>query len=250
MDTLAQLHLASQYLATAGKSFLKERSDDSHTNLGFFPEDNTLRTWPLNDKNAYLSLRYDDFSLEWIEITKRKRIYINGKSHKEITAWVATTAEEFDFSKSYQYHLHYELPYEIDDNSVFNCKSNKELEKLAKLTELAQNAMDTFLKKEGLTSTIRVWPHHFDIGAFAELTDNSGKSIGLGMAIPDSVMDKHYFYISGYKGHDSLETDKFSELSHGEWKNNGFKGAVLDAVATDEKTATNFFQEAFACFKT
>ncbi len=60
-----QVHLAAQYLATANKSFVVPKSDDSHTNLGFDPEKGTLKTHPLSQNGTFLVFNYQDFSLEW-----------------------------------------------------------------------------------------------------------------------------------------------------------------------------------------
>ncbi|WP_420602577.1 hypothetical protein [Flagellimonas sp.] len=249
MDTLAQVHLASQYLATAGKSFLEAKSDDSHTNVGFFSEDHTLRTWGLDESGTYLAFQYDHFSLNWVSKDKKETFTLKGKSHGEIVEWISKIAVESKLSKPYVYDLHYDLPYSNEGSFKFGDPNSEELQKLTNLRTLAQNALEFFLQKENLESDIRIWPHHFDTGAFVVLNDGSGKSIGLGLAIPDSMVNGHYFYISGYHGHDGIDTSTFKNLAQGEWKNDGFKGAILKTSGTTEKTAVNFFQEAFSLYK-
>jgi hypothetical protein len=248
MDIATQLHLASQYLAMAGKSFLPQKDDDSHTNLGFFSEDNTLRTWDLNDSGIYLAFRFDDFSLQWGDADGKIAFALDGKNHDEIISWITKMASASKLEKIYNYDLHYELPYSPPVNFRFNSSDLSELDNLLQLRILAQNVLKEFLDGENLQSDIRIWPHHFDTGAFFELNDNSGKSIGLGMAIPDSVCNQHYFYMSGYLGHDALETNSFSKLSYGQWKNNGFKGAILNTSKTNKQQAVEFFKEAFKAF--
>ena len=120
------------------------------------------------------------------------------------------------------------------------------LYEIVRLRILANISIEHFLYSESLTSNIRVWPHHFDTGAFVVLDDSSNKSIGLGMAIPDSVVDDHYFYMSGYNGHDGINTSGFKKLSKGEWKDDGFKGAVLPTSAITENEAVKFLKESFA----
>nr|WP_299174672.1 hypothetical protein [uncultured Allomuricauda sp.] len=246
MDTLAQVHLASQYLAAAGKSFLNPKSDDSHTNVGFFEEDRTLRTWDLDATNSYLAFQYDNFSLEWVSKKKSETLNLDGKSHAEIVAWISRMAAEL--ARPYAYDLHYELPYTIDANFRFTSPNPEELEQLVQLRIISQTALKSFLQKENLESDIRIWPHHFDTGAFVVLDDGSGKSIGMGLAIPDSMIGEHYFYISGYIGHDGMDTSAFENLSQGEWKNDGFKGGVLRASNINENMAAEFFGEAFRAF--
>lgn len=41
------MHLAAQYLAAAGISFVAKEDDDSHTNLGFSAETGSMTTHPL-----------------------------------------------------------------------------------------------------------------------------------------------------------------------------------------------------------
>lgn len=248
MDTLAQVHLASQYLATAGKSFLSPKSDDSHTNVGFFEEDRTLRTWSLDETGTYLAFQYDGFSLKWVSKDNNDTLGLDGKSHAEVIAWISKMGASSKLNKTYSYDLHYDLPYTIDDNFIFTSPNPEELVQLVQLRTLSQNALMSFLQKENLESDIRIWPHHFDTGAFVVLDDGSGKSIGMGLAIPDSMIDEHYFYISGYHGHDGIDTSAFENLTQGEWKNDGFKGGVLRASDINENLAAQFFGEAFRAF--
>lgn len=243
-----QLHIANQYLATAGKSFLEHRSDDSHTNVGFFMEDHTLRTWNLDDSGTYLAFSFDDFTLQWGSEDGKISFALDGKIHDEIIDWISKMATASSFKNTYRYDLHYDLPYEISNDFKFKLSNLKDLNQLLQLRILAQNSLLAFLSNENLKSDIRIWPHHLDTGAFVEFTNGSGKSIGIGMAIPDSVSNNHYFYISGYRGHDSIETNSFSKLTIGEWRNDMFKGAILSAISSSEETVTKFFKEAFKAF--
>ncbi len=249
MDTASQIHMASQYLAMAGKSFLEPKNDDSHTNVGFFTEDNTLRTWKLDNSGTYLAFRFNDFSLQW-GISDSKIIFgLDGKNHNEIISWISKMAAASKFKNAYNYDLHYKLPYSQLGNFKFGFSDTSELNQLLELRILAQNVLKEFLNSKKIESDIRIWPHHFDTGAFFQLNDGSEKSIGLGMAIPDSVCDKHYFYISGYTGHDAIDTTGFKGLTYGEWRNNGFNGAILNASAINKEDAINFFTEALKVYK-
>ncbi|MDT0539412.1 hypothetical protein [Croceitalea sp. P059] len=245
MNVLAEFHLASQYLAMAGKSFLEAKDDDSHTNLGFFKEDNTIRTWSLDNSGTYLAFSFDSFALQWGTDEAKVSFALKGKSHADIISWISKMAVASKIDKPYNYDLHYDLPFNQNDNYVFELSDKEILNNLLQLRILAQDVLKIFLNKQKLESDIRIWPHHLDTGAFFVLKDDSGKSIGMGMAIPDSLIDDHYFYISGYKGHNSLNPDNFSKLTHGEWKNNGFKGAILPSSNTTQKQALQFLDEAF-----
>ncbi|MFS4456309.1 hypothetical protein [Maribacter sp. 2304DJ31-5] len=239
-----QVHLAIQYLATAGKSFLAPKDDDSHTNIGYVPGKRIVQTWPFDAIGTGLAFDFTDFSLKWIG-SKTVSFNLDGKTHEEIVMWITKMAEASRLEKKYRYHLHYTLPYSIDANFRFGLTDQKALDKMAELRTLSQDVLRVFLQEESLESDIRIWPHHFDTGAFVELADGSGKSFGIGMAIPDSVVDHHYFYFSAYLGHDSIDTSNFKELSRGEWRNTGFMGAVLSAYKVRKEEGVQFLREAF-----
>ncbi|NAY92426.1 hypothetical protein GTQ34_10890 [Muricauda sp. JGD-17] len=245
---LHQLHLAAQYLATAGKSFIPHREDDSHTNLAFSTAEKSLFTRPLDDAGTLLGLNYNTFSLNW-KSSNPQFFYLKGKTHKDIIAWISEMTKTTGLEKSYAYNLHYDLPYSLEGNESFALSSEGEVQELIRLRSLAQTVLTKFLKEENLESEVRVWPHHFDTGAFAHLHDGSGKSIGFGMAIPDNTVDDLYFYVSGYRGSSVWNTWAFKPLTHGKWINNGFKGAVLAASQTSEENTLYFLKEALAGYK-
>lgn len=248
MKTIEQFHLAAQYLATAGKSFLPHKKDDSHTNLGFSITDQSLLTWPLDESGIQLGLNYSTFSLDWKSDTVHS-LSLKGKTHGEVVEWISKMAKTSGLMKPYRFDLHYSLPYTMANDQVFQLSDSSEVQELIRLRSLAQNVLTTFLKDENLESEVRVWPHHFDTGAFAHLHNGSGKSVGLGLAIPDEMVNDFYFYISGYRGNTQLRTWAFKPLAQGTWKNNGFKGAILPASDITEATTSAFFRQALKAYK-
>ncbi len=243
---LTQVHLAVQYLATAAKSFLEPKADDSYTNLGYITAKNRLETWALDTSGTKLAFSFTDFSLQWLGNTFIT-YPLDGRSHTEIVAWLSGMAKDHKFENSYAYRLHYDLPYSATNGFKFQNTDPKSLEQLGRLRALAQEVLKTFLEKEHSDAEIRIWPHHLDTGAFLTL-ENSDKAIGLGMAIPDALVADHYFYISGYSGHDSLATSGFAPLAHGTWKNDGFKGAVFPVSNSTVAQGIAFFQETYQTY--
>ncbi len=242
-----QMHLASQYLAAAGISFVEKQDDDSHTNLGFNKEKGVMYTRELSDNGDQLILNYNTFSLDWKGVHKTTSISLNGKTHKAIMAWLSNSAQKA-IGKSYEYAFHYDLPYTISDDFTFELKDANRLNELLENRALASSIIEAFLTSNNLKSETRVWPHHFDTGAFVIFDNDSGLSIGLGFAIPDAVTQEHYFYIGGYKGHNSIDTSNFKELTKGKWSNEGFVGAMLSISKTNQTKGVAFFNEAFSCF--
>lgn len=237
-----QIHFISQYLATTGKSFLEHRSDDSHTNIGFNIKTQSFETWALNSMGLKLLFDLSNFQLKW---ATGESLDLNGKTHGQVVHWLRTFSLEVELGQPYSFALHYDLPFAWNDDFTFQMDDVNEMNRLIGLRILANNALGIFLNTEKLQSDIRIWPHHFDTGAFVVLEDGSGKSVGMGMAIPDSLVNDHYFYIGGYQGHYSMDTSSFGELTIGEWRNEGFKGAVLPASSINTDEAVHFLRQAF-----
>ena len=242
------MYLAAQYLAAAGISFLEKKADDSHTNLGFSIEEGNLYSRPLNDAGATLSVNYERFSLQWNSAETTKELQLDGTKHVEIVKWITERSSEANIAATYNYKFHYELPYEINDDFKFQLLDEKQLEKLMHFRILAQLVLENFVANNNLKSDVRIWPHHFDTGAYISFENGSNKAVGLGLAIPDSLSADHYFYASGYKDQNSIDTSGFSELANGKWHSTQFKGAILPATDIDEAQATEFFEAALESY--
>ena len=247
MQDLKNIHLASQYLAAAGISFLDKEDDDSHTNLGYSVKDHQIQTWPLSATHDILALDLKDFSLKWISGAQVLSFKLDGKNHEQVLSWLQETSNNSGLEEKYTFSFHYDLPYSISEDFKFEINADG-LELERKLRSLAHTTIKRTLSEHDMESTIRIWPHHFDTGALVYLPDNNEISIGLGLAIPDSMIDQHYFYISGYRGHDSIDPGSISSLTHGKWVSQGFKGGVLKAENTDEEIVIQFFREALSAF--
>ena len=239
----ATIHLASQYLAAAAISFLDKKDDDSHTNLGYSVSEHQIKTWPLSSTQDYLTLDLLNFSLKWVSSSGVETLDLSGKTHEKIISWIKDISTRQGLEKPYSYSLHYDLPYSLRGEEVFEI-NEESLSLERQLRGLAQSCIQKTLEDQDLESAIRIWPHHFDTGALAFLDENPEISIGLGLAIPDSMIDQHYFYISGYRGHESIDPSTFAELSHGKWVSDGFKGAVFYGDDLNEENVLQFFREA------
>ncbi|MBU2997260.1 hypothetical protein KO500_12500 [Cellulophaga baltica] len=241
-----QMHLAAQYLAAAGISFLDKKEDDSHTNLGFYDKKGCLETHYLSENKDQLLLDYNSFSLEWISKSGSITFSLNGATHAKILVWLKETSMTF-LNKPYVYQFHYELPYEITDDYTFKLTDAKELAYLMHLRTLAQKSLKKITKENNLEATVRVWPHHFDTGIYTAVP-NSNITIGLGLAIPDTVCDMHYFYNSGYDENGQINPSKFKALTKGYWSLQDFLGGVLPAKKVKKNEAVTFFNEAIKSY--
>lgn len=241
-----QMHLASQYLAAAGISFLEQKADDSHTNLGFNTDSGCLETHLLSKNNDQLLLCYEDFSLLWKSNDGTTVLKLDGVSHKEVLGWLIETSRKF-LNKEYHYQFHYELPYSINEDDVFQLLNISDVRDLLQLRTLTQLSLEKIINTYDFDTEIRIWPHHFDSGIYAKVP-NTEISVGLGLAIPDSVCDSYYFYTSGYNNVGQITPTNFKELTKGYWSSTGFKGGVLPAPNVSKQEATQFFKETIKLF--
>lgn len=245
MDSM--LHIAAQYLATAAKSFLIHKKDDSHTSLGFNTDGGYLSSHPFSENEDRLILDYPTFSLKWKSESENVILRLDGSTHKQVKEWLNIQSSQF-LQKEYTYNLHYELPYDITDNFIFKLLNMTDLSDYMHLRILAQFSLEKIKKQYGWENDIRVWPHHFDTG----LTANSkmeGITFSMGLAIPDEVCDDHYFYVSAYQGDDAVTTDSFPKLKQGEWVSKDFKGSILCDDALVESDVVSFFQNSIQTFE-
>ena len=245
---IKQMHLAAQYLAAAGISFLDKKEDDSHTNLGFNTDSGCLETHLLSKNNDQLLLCYQDFTLLWKSDSGISSFHLDGATHKKALHWITKTAETA-LNKKYVYELHYELPYTINDSYTYELNDVSALKQLMHLRILTQLSLEKIVQDNHFDASIRIWPHHFDTGIYSKLpkTDNA---VGLGLAIPDAVCNAHYLYASGYNTEGQIATSELKELTKGYWSNEGYIGGVLLAKEVSETEAVHFFNEAIEQFKT
>ncbi|WP_179348494.1 hypothetical protein [Winogradskyella pacifica] len=242
-----QMHLAAQYLAAAGISFLEKQPDDSHTNLGFDKDNGNLCTHILSDNGDQLCLDYEKFALQWKSNKGTTTFELDGAMHAEVLSWLSDTSKAH-LNKTYHYAFHYDLPYAIDNSFTFELLDSDQLNTLKNLRVLAQSVLEKIDQHYDLNTSIRVWPHHFDSGIYNALP-GSDITIGLGLAIPDAISNKHYLYISGYKNGGTIDTLQLPKLPSGEWKSDDFKGAVLNADTIVESEGVAFFEEAISVLK-
>lgn len=235
------LHLSAQYLAVAGKNFVAPKDDDSHTNMGWESACRSFVSRGFSNGDR-LKLDTQQLALKWIG-NQGDMLILKGLAHEAIVQWLDTTAKNNGLT-GYAFDLHYTLDSgHVVEDFVFTGVDAQRCEELAKLRDYAQQACEKALEELGYNSEVRTWPHHFDTGSFIRVPDST-LGIGFGMAIPDSVMDEYYLYVSGYCGHEPVSPDGFAKLTRGEWRDGDFKGAVHRVTDMPTDDFVRFFLEA------
>lgn len=243
---IGTLHLAAQYLAAANISFLDKKDDDSHTNLGWSKTKQRLCSRIFSENGDQLCLNFDSISLIWLNSSNEFSLTLPSSTHTEVLNWLNNLSKE-NLEKDYTYDFHYKLPYALPtDNFQFQNFDKEGISTFSNYLNTTQEAFEETLKTFQLSSEIRVWPHHFDLGAF--VTPNETISIGFGLAIPDELITDFYIYVSGYKGHDSVETKHFAPLSIGEWKTGSWKAASLKVEGKNKDQIMSFLKETLEAY--
>lgn len=233
-DALQQQHHASQFIAMVGKYLIPQKDDDSNTNMQFMMDRELLlgnkfpNKWQLalDLTNLYLFL-FDEKS-------KRKgEIHLNGKTKAQAFNELKQTLAEFDFDVSqFKNELHYEIPtHKLDKNLPFSIKYKNLFQENTAYRHNAEIVLNEIVAANQQAEPVRIWPHHFDTGSFIPLAKNDqnkvSRSIGIGWAIPDNMINEPYYYLSFWseKPNDGFKT--LPALAAGQWMIPNWNGAVL-----------------------
>ena len=225
-----QLHRLCQVMAKANRSFVPEKEDDSHTNLGFNTDKLQIegRWIETASQRIRLILRLTDVCYVWQDegeetiqtvSTAKKQMY-------DIEEQVAKTIQQQGLDmNAFKEPLHFEIPKYHFANQPVALLSRLALNEWIFWRTLANQSCAHLLEKLGAASEIRIWPHHFDTGIYIEPNEQVG--IGFGLAMKDDKAGAPYFYATCYPKNGELGYSQAPALSTGEWHINDWKGAVL-----------------------
>lgn len=232
-----QIHVAAQFLAMAGKFLTEPREDDSHTNLGWMSMKEKFISRPFGEGEQYfITLHPENLRLGFLDGHNHimDRIPLEGMTQKDGVKWLKVKLTDLNIKGAEQYgiDLHYDMPnYANFKEKKFKISSQKANAAFSKLRSWGDHFVNKYKLQFPEASETRTWPHHFDHATYIPLTHLEGgevsKSINLGLAIHDGMIDEPYFYVSAWIRNEELDLMEAKSLSWGYWLNDGFKGAVL-----------------------
>ncbi len=225
-----ELHHAAQLVAIGiGRSFLPERSDDSHTNLFWcdgawwsreIPGSNGLRA---GLRPAELDLLLGD-----------ERLSLVGKTRQQGLSWLRRGLDEQGLvGERAELDIHYDLPdHPVAEGAAFRGDLEPGRQQLAAWYAAADGVLREMATTYG-SSEVVTWPHHFDIATLLTLDapeeteekpdEESQRSIGMGLSPGDGNFAQPYFSVTPWP---VPEQDPV-ELPHGFWTRENFFGAIL-----------------------
>lgn len=227
-------HIASQFIAITGKHLIEEKEDDSHTNMTFV-SDKALFVGKTLPNQLHVALQIESLYLQIVkeDLTVVKQFALEGKSKLQAFNLLKQCLSDTGLDvTSLSQELHYEMPdYEFTDESIFSFDDNDLFEQNALYRHNAEVVFKDIVSSLKKEIEINVWPHHFDTGSFIPLKhDDNGdlsQSFGMGFAIPDTMIDEPYFYLSFWSSEVITELETPPALPYGIWMMPIWNGAVL-----------------------
>lgn len=242
-----QIHRGVQFIAMSAKHFVKNEADDSHTNMKWLPKEEVLAGKWIRDRkgNFRFAMRSKDLTLIVYndKMESVSEFSLDGKTNEEALSWIKIQLTTFGKDASQmKMDIHYDIPpHETDIGAPYQFTNPELFAEVAKYRANSHLVLEHFAKEFETASTVRTWPHHFDIGTYIPMIFNEKKeaikSFSLGFAIADSVVDEPYFYITQWSADKDIDYSNVKQLSNGEWLPETLGGAALRAsVLLNAKT--------------
>lgn len=168
--------------------------------------------------DATIGLRVPDLTLT---ATTGEQFSLVGKTLTEAMAWA-----DHRFGEQRGLHARdYDMPTSPIATGERFIGHLAQLGELARWYDLGQDGLARITAGEKRPTDIRIWPHHFDLGAILYL-DPTGehRQIGIGLSPGDGAYAEPYFYVTP---HPLAKDTAFPSLPSGTWRREGWTGAVL-----------------------
>jgi hypothetical protein len=268
VDARLQLHHAAQLATAAGISYLEKKADDSHTNLEWLPAIGALASNPVGPESFGSGARVsaDSSDEPKIRVAVRPQSFallviatpdlvlaqfpLDGKTIDDAARWLRARLGQYGLDpKRFTLDKHYTIPdHPVASGAAFH-DDVASLDELGRWYRGASIVLGEFASKVPGASTVRCWPHHFDIATLVDRGD--GNSIGLGMEPGDASYAEPYWYANAYP---SPEFDGAPPPldGNGVWHSKDWNGAVLVGSRMGEADqaaqVAGFFQSALRAY--
>jgi len=233
-NTLLQQHHASQFIALAGKYLIPQQTDDSNTNMQY----QIAGEWFIGKDLGWglrIALYLPEFKLLILdkENTILRELTLISRTKAEIFGELKQNLSDLNIGVSeFTNKLHYELPtHNLDNKAIFTSDDPDCIRENIFYRNNAEIVLNKVAAKFKEADPVRIWPHHFDTGSFVSIEINKAggvsKSLGLGWAIPDAMINEPYYYLSYWSEVPVNNLSILPDPEAGEWIRTGWNGAVL-----------------------
>ena len=230
-DARLQLHYAAQFATALGISYLARRPDDSHTNLGWDPKLEALRSRDARALSNAVCVAVQPRDLTLLVLVDGaigQRIPLHGSTIGQAEAGLrsALSAAGLD-GQRLTLQRHYDLPPHpvAGGGDPFDASRSNDFAELARWYGNSATLLEE-LRATVDGAEVRCWPHHFDIATL--VTVAPGRTCGAGMLPGDAMFPEPYYYVNAYPRPDDRLISTPLQGS-GVWNTEDWFGAVLTA---------------------
>ena len=160
-------------------------------------------------------------------------IALEGKTKQKVFDELTQNLADFGIDVTdFKNELHYEIPsHPLDKDAIFSIKNENDFIEATNYRHNAKIILNKIAQQFEQEEPISIRPHHFDTGAFFAIGKNekgeTTQTIGIGLAIPDSMIDEPYYYLSFWSENPIKGIEKLDALDAGKWMMPDWNGAVL-----------------------
>lgn len=227
-------HLAAQYIALTGRYLIPEKEDKSNITMQFIPDQEMLLGrqhpdgWLVDLLLKSLVLQIRDRNM-----TVVSEIPLEGQTFPEALIEFKKELQKAGADVSL---LKTDQPYELvmdslDEGMFFATGPKEAVKENIRYRHNASLVLNEVRTGYAGACPVYIWPNHFDSGfSFPVEHSKEGKetkTIGMGWAIPDHIVDEPYYYLSFISDKPVDEHNKPGELAAGNWMMPKWNGAVL-----------------------
>lgn len=233
-QTLIQQHHASQFIAMIGKYLVKQLEDDSNTSMKSKAQGELLVGEPFKD-GLRVALDLSGFNLFLLGKNNKplSHVSLKNKTKEQVFNELKKILADDNVDVS---TLTADLHYAIDENGfthkdVFTEGMEQDVKENIFYRHNAEVILNETAANYPNAEPVRIWPHHFDTGTLIPIAFNKKceaiRTIGLGWAVPDNMVNEPYFYISYWSAEKVLGFTELPNPEFGQWDKNGWQGAIL-----------------------
>jgi len=233
-DSIQQQHHAAQFLALVGRHLIPQEADDSNTNMEYQSSGMMLlgNTLP---NGMRIALQLTDLEIGILDKNNDllNVVSLNGRTKKEVFEDLKKSLSDLEVDvTAFSNILHYKMPeHDLDKDDSFKVNDDNYFIENAIARNNAKFVINEVVKNIEKAEAVKIWPHHFDTGSFIPVSTNDtgelSQSIGVGFAIPDSMVNEPYYYLSFWSEQTLKDLDVLKPLDAGEWMTPDWNGAVL-----------------------
>ncbi len=253
------LHFAIQPLASVADQLAVKEDDFSHTSLSYFPKLSSFLSAPLTSQGLRASLHLEDLELSLTskdlqQLAKKKILDLR---LEEIFIWLkdSLVAQSVDV-QTLDFLSYPDFPESpLKNSAAFEIVKDDEYNYLEIFNTLYANTffiLSDFFEKKRIKTSIRIWPHHFDMAILINLEEKYHQrekaSIGIGFSPGDTYYEEPYWYLSPWPYPEISALPSLPTSSH--WHTDGFTASILTLTnllnSSNQTTEIkNFIEESF-----